>query len=107
MLGRIAVGPPPGILAYADEEPVAWVQVGPRHDVPQFNSSRTVSRPMEEGDAHDPSFWAVSCFFLTSHLRGQGLSHQLLAGAIDHARGATVPATSRAVRLTTSSNRSR
>ena len=86
MQGRIAVGPPPGILAYADDEPVAWVQVGSRHDVPQFNSPRTVSRPVEEGDAHDPSFWAVSCFFLLAHLRGQGLSHRLLAGAIDHAR---------------------
>ncbi len=32
-------------------QPVAWVQVGPRHDVPQFNSPRTVSRPLEDGDA--------------------------------------------------------
>jgi GNAT superfamily N-acetyltransferase len=83
---RIAAGPPPGILCYAEGEPVAWVQVGPRHDVPQFNSPRTVSRPLEEGDAFDPSVWAVSCFFLLPKLRGRGLSHRLLAGAVDHAR---------------------
>jgi GNAT superfamily N-acetyltransferase len=83
---RIAAGPPPGILAYAGNEPVAWVQVGPREDVPQFNSPRTVSRPLDEGDAQDPSIWAVSCFFLAPRLRGKGLSHRLLGGAIDHAR---------------------
>ena len=25
---------------------------------------------MEEGDAHDPSIWVVSCFFLLPKLRG-------------------------------------
>ncbi|WP_042118249.1 GNAT family N-acetyltransferase [Rhizobium etli] len=86
MRERIEAGPPPGILYYADGQPVAWVQVGPRQDVPQFNSPRTVSRPLEEEDARDPSIWAVSCFFLLPKMRGRGLSHRLLAGAIDHAR---------------------
>ncbi|MCQ1833507.1 GNAT family N-acetyltransferase [Neorhizobium galegae] len=84
--GCITAGPPPGILAYSEGEPVAWVQVGPRHDVPQFNSPRTVSRPLEEAEAADPSVWAVSCFFLTSKLRGKGLSHRLLSGAVEYAR---------------------
>lgn len=83
---RIAAGPPPGILAYMGEEPVAWVQVGPRYDVPQFNSPRTVSRPIDEADALDPKVWAVSCFFLKPKLRGKGLSHRLLAAAVQHAR---------------------
>jgi GNAT superfamily N-acetyltransferase len=86
MRQRIVVGPPPGVLAFADGEPVGWVQVGPRHDVPQFNSPRTVSRPLDEGDATDPSLWAVSCFFLAPRFRGKGLSHRLLAGAVEHAR---------------------
>jgi hypothetical protein len=54
--------------------------------VPQFNSPRTVSRPLDEGDALDPSIWAVSCFVLAPGLRGKGLSHRLLGGASDHAR---------------------
>ncbi len=86
MRERIEAGPPPGILCYDDGGPVAWVQIGPRHDVPQFNSPRTVSRPLDEDDAHDPSIWAVSCFFLLPKLRGRRMSHRLLAGAIDYAR---------------------
>jgi GNAT superfamily N-acetyltransferase len=87
MSRRIAAGPPPGILGYMEGEPVAWVQVGPRHDVPQFNSPRTVSRPEDEADAHDPSVWAVSCLFLLPKLRGKGISHRLIDAAIAHARG--------------------
>ena len=83
---RIAAGPPPGILAYAEGEPVAWIQVGPRHDVPQFNFPRTVSRPLDEQEARDPGIWAVSCFFLKPKLRGKGLSHRMLEGAVAHAR---------------------
>ncbi|MCA1403127.1 GNAT family N-acetyltransferase [Ensifer sp. IC3342] len=86
MRARIEAGPPPGILGYSEGKPVAWVQVGPRHDVPQFNSPRTCSRPLEESEAEDASVWAVSCFFLSSPLRGKGLSHRMLAAAIDHAR---------------------
>lgn len=86
IMQRIAAGPPPGILGYREGEPVAWVQVGPRSDVPQFNSPRTVSRPLEESEAEDASVWALSCFFLASSLRGKGLSHPMLGAAIDHAR---------------------
>lgn len=83
---RIAAGPPPGILGYLDGAPVAWVQVGPRYDVPQFNSPRTVARPLADSEASDPAIWALSCLFMQSKLRGKGLSHQLLRAAIDHAR---------------------
>jgi GNAT superfamily N-acetyltransferase len=86
MRARIEAGPPPGILGFSEGKPVAWVQVGPRHDVPQFNTPRTCSRPLEEREAEDAGVWAVSCFFLSSPLRGKGLSHQMLAAAIDHAR---------------------
>ncbi|OAP48365.1 acetyltransferase [Sinorhizobium americanum] len=83
---RIEADPPPGILGYCEGRPVAWVQVGPRHDVPQFNSPRTCSRPLEEREAEDAHVWAISCFFLSTPLRGKGLSHRMLAAAIDHAR---------------------
>ncbi|HXV30397.1 MAG TPA: GNAT family N-acetyltransferase [Sinorhizobium sp.] len=83
---RIETGPPPGILGYCEGEPVAWLQVGPRSDVPQFNSPRTVSRPLEESEADDARVWALSCFFLAPPFRGKRLSHCMLAAAIDHAR---------------------
>ncbi|MBP1882635.1 GNAT family N-acetyltransferase [Sinorhizobium mexicanum] len=83
---RIAAGPPPGIIGYSEGAPVAWVQLGPRHDVPQFNSPRTISRPLGDREAEDPSVWALSCLFLLPRLRGNGVSHRLLGAAIDHAR---------------------
>ncbi|MEI2301699.1 GNAT family N-acetyltransferase [Ensifer sp. MJa1] len=83
---RIGLGPPPGILGYFEGAPVAWVQVGPRHDIPQFNSPRTVARPLEEREATDPKIWALSCLFMQSKLRGRGLSHQLVSGAVAFAR---------------------
>ncbi len=83
---RIDTAPSPGILGYFEGTPVAWVQVGPRQDVPQFNSPRTVARPLEDREATDPTIWALSCLFMQSKLRGRGLSHQLVRAAIDHAR---------------------
>ncbi|MCA1489853.1 GNAT family N-acetyltransferase [Ensifer sp. NBAIM29] len=88
MRRRIEARPPPGLLGYHVGEPVAWVQVGPRSDVPQFNSPRTVSRPLQASEAQDESVWALSCFFLSSPLRGKGLSHRMLTAAIAHARAA-------------------
>lgn len=86
MRARVERQPPPGVIGYIDGEPFGWVQVGPRADVPNWNSHRTVSRPLNEADAEDPGIWAVSCFMMTSRKRGQGLSHALLGAAMDFAR---------------------
>lgn len=85
MRKRVEAGPPPGLIGYLDEQPVAWVQVTPRADVPNWNSSRTVSRPLEPGDEADPENWAITCFFIVSRHRGTGLSHRMLAAARDYA----------------------
>ena len=77
---------PPGLIGYLDESPVAWVQVGPRADVPNWNSPRTVSRPLDDEDAADPAVWAISCFFIVSAQRGKGLTHRMLDAAIRLAR---------------------
>jgi predicted GNAT family acetyltransferase len=83
---RIEPGPPPGMLGYVGGQPIAWVQVGPRADVPQWKSPRTVSRPLEAAEAQDPSVWAVSCFFIGSRHRGKGDSHRMVDVAIRFAR---------------------
>lgn len=88
MRQRVSAGPAPGLIGYLGDRPVGWVQVGPRADVPNWNSPRTVSRPLDEADAEDPTIWAVSCFFIVSKERGKGLSHQMLAAAVAHARAA-------------------
>lgn len=82
MHARVEAGPPPGVLGYLDGVPVAWVQVGPRTDVPNWNSQKTVSRPLDDADAADKGIWAVSCFFMSSKQRGKGLSHRMLSEAI-------------------------
>lgn len=83
---HIETGPPPGVLGYVEGQPMAWVQVGPRADVPQWNSPRTVSRPLDPADAGDPLVWAVSCFFIGSRHRRKGNSHRILDAAIRFAR---------------------
>jgi hypothetical protein len=85
MQARVDHGPPPGLLGYLDGVPIAWVQVGPRAELPGWNTPRTVSRPLDEADAQDPGVWAVSCFFMASKQRGKGISHRLLSEAVVHA----------------------
>ncbi|OQM75826.1 GNAT family N-acetyltransferase [Manganibacter manganicus] len=83
---RIEAGPPPGLLAFAAGAAVGWMQVGPRADVPEWNNQGKASAPLDPDDAADPGIWAISCFFIRSKARGQGLTHRLVAGGIDFAR---------------------
>lgn len=86
MLARIAAGPPPGLLAFAQGVPVGWMQIGPRADVPEWNNPHRSSTPLPDGPADDPGVWAITCFFLPTRMRGRGLSHALLTAGIAHAR---------------------
>ena len=88
MRSRVMAGPPPGLLGYRAGEAVAWMQIGPRSDVPQFNNARRVSVPLDDAPAGDGGVWAISCFFTKSAMRGQGLSHPMVAAGVDHAHGA-------------------
>lgn len=83
---RIEAGPPPGLLAFEDGQAVAWMQVGPRADVPEFNNSGRASAPFAPDDAGDPTVWAISCFFIRAKARGNGLTHQLVDAGIEFAR---------------------
>jgi predicted GNAT family acetyltransferase len=83
---RIAAGPPPGLLAMRDGTAEGWMQIGPRFDVPEWNNAGRASAPIDEADASDPAVWAISCFFLKTKARGQGLTHRMVAAGIDHAR---------------------
>ena len=86
MLDRIRRGPPPGLLAYDGGQPVGWMQIGPRSDVPEWNNRGRSSSPLPDAPAEDPAVWAVSCFFIRSKARGRGLSQALLAAGVAHAR---------------------
>lgn len=83
---RIAAGPPPGLLAFRENQPVGWMQIGPRADIPEWNNPRRATTPQADAPADDPSVWAISCFFFRSSERGQGLSHHMVAAGLDFAR---------------------
>ena len=87
LLKEAAAAPlPPGLIALDSGVPVGWVQITPRAHVPRWNTTRTVSRPLDGDDPSDPGLWAISCFFIQSKRRGQGISHALVEAAVFHAR---------------------
>ena len=73
-------GEVPGLLAYADGEPVAWCSVAPRERFPALARSRVLA-PID-----DRPVWSVVCFFVRRDLRGHGLTVALLRAAKDHVR---------------------
>ena len=70
---------PPGILAYADDEPVSWVSIGPREGFPALERSRLFKR------VDDRPVWSIVCFFIAKPYRRQGLMVALLQGAVAYA----------------------
>ncbi len=72
----VRVGPPPGILAYAQTGPIAWCAVAPRAEYDYLARSR-VLRPID-----DRAVWSVSCLLVAKPHRGRGVSVQLLRAAV-------------------------
>jgi GNAT superfamily N-acetyltransferase len=76
---------PPGVLAYDGNRTVGWAAVHPRADT-SFATSRTIPH------VDDQDVWSVWCIRVLPGHRGQGISHRLLAGAVDFARQSGAPA---------------
>jgi GNAT superfamily N-acetyltransferase len=81
----LAQDPPPGVLAYDGGEPVGWAAVHPRGDT-SFAGNRKIPR------VDDLDVWSVWCIRVRPGHRGEGISHQLLKGAVDMARRYGAPA---------------
>jgi GNAT superfamily N-acetyltransferase len=79
-------GPPPGVLAYADGEPVGWCAIGPRESFSVLGRSRVLA-PVD-----DAPVWSIACFFIRKDHRRRGLSVSLLreAVALAASHGATI-----------------
>ena len=71
--------PPPGVLAYDDGAVVGWAAVHPRVDT-SFARNRKIPH-VDEVDV-----WSVWCIRVRPGHRKQGISHHLLAGAVEFAR---------------------
>jgi GNAT superfamily N-acetyltransferase len=77
MKRRVDAGTPVGLLAYVEDEPVAWCSVAPRESY----------RPIGGIDYPEGvSVWTVVCFFIQRGFRRQGLSAALLDAAVKVAR---------------------
>jgi GNAT superfamily N-acetyltransferase len=79
-------GPPPGILAYLDREPIGWCAVAPREVYGSLARSR-VLKPVDERPV-----WSISCLFVLKPYRRRGVSARLLRAAAEFAarRGARI-----------------
>jgi GNAT superfamily N-acetyltransferase len=75
MRKRVRGGVPVGILAYLEEEPVAWCSIAPRE----------THRPLG-GLLEGENVWSLVCFYVPHRLRRRGAMRQLLAAAVEHAR---------------------
>ena len=79
-LKRIAdSGQIPGLLAYADGEPVGWCSVAPREAYPRLGRSRILKR------VDNQPVWSVVCFFVDKRFRRRGVTVKLLGAAVEHA----------------------
>ena len=74
----VAAGEEPGLLAYAEDEPVGWVAVAPRPKLRRLERSRILA-PVD-----DRPVWSVVCFFVTKSQRACGVSVRLLEAAAQH-----------------------
>jgi GNAT superfamily N-acetyltransferase len=72
-------GEVPGILAYAEGQPVGWCSVAPREAFPVLDRSWVLKR------VDDQPVWSIVCFFIAKAFRQQGLSRQLLDAALEYA----------------------
>ena len=77
--------PPPGVLAYDGDEVVGWAAVHPRADT-SFAKNRKIPH------VDDLDVWSVWCLRVRPGHRGEGISHHLLAGAVEFARTNGAPA---------------
>ena len=77
--------PPPGFLAYIDDEPAGWVGVTARSIAPRLRNSRTIPA-IDERDV-----WAIGCFRIRTGFRRRGVASALLDGVVAAAREAGAP----------------
>jgi len=72
--------PAPGLVAMRDGRAVGWVGLGPRHEFPRLQRSRTI--PQVAGE----DVWSVNCFVVARGERRKGVAGALLEAAVEYAR---------------------
>jgi len=80
MRGLCESEPGPGVLAYVDGEVAGWCSIAPKSTYRTLVNSRTIPH-VDDEDA-----WSAVCFVVRPGFRRRGLMHDLLDGAVAHAR---------------------
>jgi GNAT superfamily N-acetyltransferase len=73
-------GKPVGLLAFYEDQPIAWCAFAPREDFLKLENSRVHKR------IDDEPVWSIPCFFIDKHFRRLGVSVAILKGIIEYAR---------------------
>lgn len=77
--GLCQATPAPGVLAYDGDTPVGWAAVAPR-------AATTFARNRKIPHVDELPVWSLWCIRVRPGHRGQGISHALIAGAVEFAR---------------------
>lgn len=75
-----------GVLTYRDDLPVGWCHIAPRSDIPRLVASKLI-RPVD-----DLPVWSIICVVVRAGHRKQGVTAQLIEGAVSHAASRGAPA---------------
>ena len=77
---------PPGVVTYRDGIPVGWCSISPRSQIPRLEQSKLI-RPVD-----DLPVWSIICVVVRGGHRRQGVTEQLLEGAVAYAASQGAPA---------------
>lgn len=80
MRGLCESEPGPGVLLFADGQVAGWCSIAPKVTYRALVNSRTIPH------VDDRAAWSVACFVVRTGFRRRGLMHDLLDGAVEHAR---------------------
>ena len=78
---------PPGVVTSSDGVPVGWCSIGPRADNPKQLAASRLIRPVD-----DLPVWSIICVVVRGGHRRQGVTTQLLEGAVAWAASEGAPA---------------
>jgi GNAT superfamily N-acetyltransferase len=75
-----------GVITYRDDLPVGWCHVAPRADIPRLVASKLI-RPVD-----DLAVWSIICVVVRAGHRREGVTRQLIEGAVSYAASRGTPA---------------
>jgi GNAT superfamily N-acetyltransferase len=81
-------GPPPGLLGYLANLPVAWLALGPRSAYPVAARSRIARLPDGGGNGTEAirdTIWLISCLFVHREYRRRGIATAMISNAVAYA----------------------